>query len=101
MKYIVAVLIALTCVSIDASGQTSPDELKFVRQGVRRIIFDEGQSIPLASINPGKIVGISAMHPVKHYSKDSMLILTRYQKITLEKKGNLQIVKSSTICSVI
>jgi hypothetical protein len=33
-----------------------PDELKFVRQGVQRMIFDEDQSIPLAKLQPDKII---------------------------------------------
>jgi len=51
-------------------GQTSPDEIKFVRQGVRRLIFDEDQSIPLASLEPGKIIGLPVMYPISHYSDE-------------------------------
>jgi hypothetical protein len=50
-------------------SQTPPDEIKFVRQGVRRMIFDEDQSIPLASLNPANIIDLSVMHPVDHYSE--------------------------------
>ncbi len=37
-------------------SQTSPEELKFVRQGVRRLIFDPDQSIPLVTLEPRKLL---------------------------------------------
>ncbi len=51
-------------------AQTPPEEIQFVRQGSQRMIFEEEQAIPLAGIRPGKIVGMSAMHPVIHYSDE-------------------------------
>ncbi|UZR99404.1 hypothetical protein [Chondrinema litorale] len=50
-----------------AQSQTTPENIKFVRQGVRRFIFDEAQNIPLAELNPKEIIGMSAMFPTKHY----------------------------------
>ncbi len=58
----------LTCFSNAVYSQSLPDEINFVRQGVHRMIFDTNQSIPLASLEPGKIIGLSAMHPVTNYS---------------------------------
>ena len=51
-------------------AQPLPDEISFVRQGVRRMIFEEDQSILLARLEPGKIVGLSTMHPVTNYSDE-------------------------------
>lgn len=60
----------LFLLNLPAKGQTKPDEIKFVRQGVQRMIFDAKQSIPLAKLEPANIVGISAMHPVTHHLED-------------------------------
>lgn len=43
-----------------------PTEIKFTRQAVKRMIFDESQSIPLAGLDPAKVVGLEVMHPVTH-----------------------------------
>jgi hypothetical protein len=61
-------LALLTIPSLIAQTNSTPDQIKFVRQGVRRIIFDENQTIPLASLNPAEIIGISAMYPTTFYS---------------------------------
>lgn len=50
-----------------AVAQTHPDEINFVRQGVRRFVFDRKHHIPLASLKPKEIVGMSAMFPIAHY----------------------------------
>lgn len=66
MKIITCVFLALFFI-VSANNevlcQTSPDEIKFIRQGVRRMIFDKSQRIPLSSFNPAKIVGLDLMHP--------------------------------------
>ena len=49
------------------SGQ-SPNEIQFVRQGVKRLIFSEDQSLPLARLDPATIVGINSMHPQTFYT---------------------------------
>lgn len=48
-----------------------PAELKFVRQGTKRMIFDADQSIILAQLNPAKIVGAASMHPVIQFAASS------------------------------
>ncbi|MBW8332330.1 MAG: hypothetical protein K0M40_09950 [Prolixibacteraceae bacterium] len=55
--------------SLVAQTNQSPDQINFVRQGVQRIIFDENQEIPLASLKPAKIIGMSAMYPTTFYSE--------------------------------
>ena len=44
----------------------SPLELKFTRQAVKRMVFDESQAIPLAAVEPSKVVGLEVMHPLSH-----------------------------------
>jgi hypothetical protein len=41
----------------------TPQSLVFRRQAVRRMVFDRSQQILLASLQPGKIVGLDLMHP--------------------------------------
>lgn len=67
----------ITAQHLVASGQTQPDELKFVRQGVKRMIFDEDQSIPLAKLDPAKIVGLSSMHPATHTINSSSISIQK------------------------
>jgi hypothetical protein len=40
-RYIFLFTLLITTIGNVAQGQTSPDEIKFVRQGVKRMIFDE------------------------------------------------------------
>ncbi|UGU15448.1 hypothetical protein LS482_17410 [Sinomicrobium kalidii] len=47
--------------------EVSPDKINFVRQGVQRMVFNEDQSLKLATLEPENMVGISVMHPTKHY----------------------------------
>ena len=58
IRFLVTVQISGTFLNTVAQGQTSPDKLKFVRQGVQRMIFDQDQSIPMAKLDPGKIAGL-------------------------------------------
>ncbi len=55
--------------SAPAKGQPAPDEINFVRQGVRRFIFDETHAIPLAALKPAEIIGMPAMYPVTQSSE--------------------------------
>lgn len=70
VKYFIGLLILIIGINVDGKCQTSPDEIKFTRQGVQRMIFNQDQSIPLARLEPENIIGMSAMHPVHHYSKE-------------------------------
>jgi len=47
----------------DTAGDVGPEMLEFRRQATRRMIFDRSQRIPLASLQPAKIVGLDLMHP--------------------------------------
>ncbi len=49
--------------SLEGKSQTPPNEITFVRQGVKRLIFDADQAIPLASLVPSRVIDLSTMHP--------------------------------------
>lgn len=65
--FLVLVVVGLQCVSsLNGFAQTpdiAPESLDFRRQATRRMIFDRSQQIPLAALQPTKIVGLDLMHP--------------------------------------
>ncbi len=73
-----------------ASTQVAPDQIQFIRKGVHRMIFDQDQSIPLASLNPRNIVGISAMHPAKHYTNEHPDIFLHNGQLVIESLREIQ-----------
>lgn len=68
----------------------TPDKINFVRQGVQRMIFDENQSIPLAELNPEKIIGISAMHPTSHLSNEQANVSIENSILIIQSKNETQ-----------
>ncbi|MBB5353876.1 hypothetical protein HNR46_004140 [Haloferula luteola] len=48
-----------------AHDENLPTELHFQRQASQRLIFDREQALPLASLDPTKIVDLELMHPVR------------------------------------
>jgi hypothetical protein len=54
------------------------------------MIFDEDQSIPLASLEPDKIIGLSAMYPASHYSNEHSDIIIRDDKLVIQSKQETQ-----------
>ncbi len=74
----------------DSQSQTRPDKIKFVRQGVQRMIFDENQSIPLARLEPANIIGLSAMYPSNHYSGEHAGISILGDKLLIQSKKESQ-----------
>ena len=75
----------IAAVIFPLQGQPSPDQINFVRQGVSRLVFDETQSISLASMNPGQIIGLPSMHPVFHH-------MDKHARIKLD--GDMMIIRS-------
>lgn len=57
----------LMLMTVTVHSQPSPDEINFVRQGVRRFIFDDTHALPLATLSPNEIIGMSAMYPIIHH----------------------------------
>ncbi len=90
MKPIISILFAVFFLSTQAQTSVSPEQLKFVRQGVKRMIFDEDQSIPLASLVPGKIIGLTAMHPISQYSDTHSEISVSKNKLLIQSEGESQ-----------
>jgi hypothetical protein len=90
MNYVFLSIILITTVNHVALSQTPPDKINFVRQGVQRMIFDEDQSIPLASLEPEKIIGLSAMHPVSQYSDEHSDIIISDGNLVIQSKQETQ-----------
>ncbi len=67
-----------------------PDELRFVRKGVQRMIFDEDQSIPLAKLQPKKIIGLEAMHPITHYNEACANVKIKEDKLLIQSELETQ-----------
>lgn len=60
VKITVFLCAALTTLCL---ADITPDKIEFRRQAVRRMIFDKSQDIPLAALQPAKIIGLDLMHP--------------------------------------
>jgi len=71
-------------------AQGSPEEITFVRQGVRRMIFDREQAIPLSGMTPGSIIGRSAMHPASFYSDQKADIGIRGDQVIVQSEQESQ-----------
>lgn len=87
VKYLIIFFALVIKVDGIVQGQISPDEIKFVRQGVRRLIFEEDQSIPLASLDPGKIIGLPVMYPIGHYADEPSEIFVSDDKLVIQSEG--------------
>src|SRR5690606_7506177 len=74
MKKLLAIIILFLIIVSPTQSQTAATDIQFVRQAVKRIIFDQDQSISLASLKPEKIIGLDVMHPADHLGKDSARI---------------------------
>lgn len=74
MKKLLAIIALFLIIISPTQSQTAATDIQFVRQAVKRIIFDQDQSISLASLKPEKIIGLDVMHPVHHLGKDSARI---------------------------
>ena len=70
--------------TVDAQNNPSPNQIKFVRQAVKRYIFDDNQKITLAGLHPAEIIGMSAMHPVSHYSDHHADIKIQNNKLMIQ-----------------
>jgi hypothetical protein len=75
-----------TVLYFSTQAQTSPQDIQFVRQGVRRLIFDATQSIPLTALKPAEIVGMSAMYPVEHALEKQATIRAENNILTIQSE---------------
>lgn len=85
--------IQLLLASFPVKSQPAPDEIHFVRQGVRRFIFDDTQTIPLAALHPNEIIGMPAMYPVTHHMEThaELNVLDGQLQITAEAETQTSI----------
>lgn len=84
-------IILIVAIGDFAKGQSlTPDKIDFVRQGVKRMIFDENQSIPLAELSPQKIIGFSAMHPTSHYLENQAEVSIANSRLAIQSKEETQ-----------
>ncbi len=84
------ILIFIINPTIINAQDLKPDEIKFVRQGVQRMIFDEDQSIPLAKLQPEKIIGLEAMHPITHYNEAHANVKIKEDKLLIQSELETQ-----------
>jgi hypothetical protein len=54
------------------------------------MIFDETQSIHLAGLEPKSIIGLSSMHPVKHYNQEHSEIKIHNGKLVIQSEKETQ-----------
>jgi hypothetical protein len=90
MNLVVAIVIFIWCFQIPLHAQVSPDQLSFVRQGVQRLIFNPDQSIPLAGLYPGTIIGLPVMHPIIHYSGEQAALSIQGKQLHIQSEGESQ-----------
>ncbi len=92
LKYIPIFLVVVLFVNATNiyAQDLAPDKLKFVRQVVQRMIFDEDQSIPLAKLQPGKIIGLEAMHPITNYSEKHANVTIKEDKLLIQSEQETQ-----------
>lgn len=75
--------ILLIIAALPVRSQPAPDEIHFVRQGVRRFVFDDTHALPLAALNPNEIIGMSAMYPTTHHRNTRASIAVSPQQLVM------------------
>lgn len=90
MNNIFLTIILIITVNHVTFCQTSPDKINFVRQGVQRMVFNENQAIPLASLDPNTIIGLSSMHPIKNHSDEHSDFDIRDGNLIIQSKKETQ-----------
>ena len=73
-----------------AQPSIKPDQIQFVRQSVRRFIFDEKQQISLAALNPSEVIGIDAMYPVSSYSENEASVTISNHQLVIQSEQNAE-----------
>ncbi|MGO1520134.1 MAG: hypothetical protein ACTHZ7_09515 [Sphingobacterium sp.] len=75
LKYLLNVIQLFIVLNV-TYGQITVPQIEFVRQGVKRVVFDDNQHLPLASLDPNSIIGMAAMHPVEHRSRETVQVVS-------------------------
>lgn len=79
--------LAVIFLGVCAKGQPRPDQIKFVRQAAQRFIFDPAHRIPLATLRPSDLVGMSAMHPISHSGAQKSTIEIKDERLVISATG--------------
>jgi len=74
----------MSCTSLLAQQQHTPDGIQFTRQAVRRFLFDKDLSIPLSALHPNEIIGMPVMYPIAHRQSALASIETRGNRLSLQ-----------------
>jgi len=87
-KSILIFQIILICLlsGVNAQNLSGIKGLKFTRQGVKRFIFEDSQSIHLAGLEPENIIGLTIMHPVESISGEKADIHIEKNIMQVESK---------------
>lgn len=78
------------CYGTFAQNQPAPQDIQFIRQGVRRYVFDANHTLPLAALNPKEIIGMSAMFPAAHYSEERARLDVQDGKLVVVSDADTQ-----------
>ncbi len=89
IPFLLLFVLALSGISA-AQNRQSPDKIRFVRQAVCRLIFDEHQKIPLAGLNPKEVVGMPAMYPMAFYSDAHADVDIQHNQLVIQSERNTQ-----------
>ncbi|OYX25126.1 MAG: hypothetical protein B7Z06_07810 [Flavobacteriales bacterium 32-35-8] len=90
IKYTFLYTILLASISFVVESQVPPNNINFVRQGVKRMIFDDDQRIRLATLEPKNTVGFFVMHPTKHYFTSQSDVLINDDKLVIQSENETQ-----------
>lgn len=69
------------------NAQLAPSKINFVRQGVKRLVFDDTQAITLAKLDFNSSVGFSLMYPVNHHQAEEASITIIDEKLQIESEN--------------
>ncbi|MGV3763675.1 hypothetical protein [Parapedobacter sp.] len=76
-------LIALGALPLFVQGQPAPGDINFTRQGVRRFVFDDQHTLPLAALKPAEVIGMSSMYPVSHHADTHAQVTIRRDRLLI------------------
>ncbi len=83
-------LILAVMALLPIQAQPEPDDILFVRQGVKRFVFDIEQGIPLSSLDPKSIIGLASMHPVTHYMEEEAELVLEEGQLVVRSESETQ-----------
>ena len=88
MKHIYFCLLLFLIITFQCFAQIKPHELTFTRKASQRFVFNSHQSIPLAKLDPSTIVGLDAMHPIKHLKAAQANVLLKGATLSVGSKDS-------------